>query len=67
MGQVEFLTVHDGPLMPNKTVNNFEGLSGSRPTLIQCEPIQPPDGRLDVILSKKLLHKFLCVPLSQVS
>jgi hypothetical protein len=44
--------------MPDKTINNFEGLSGSRPTLVQCEPIQPLDGRLNIILSPELLHKF---------
>ena len=52
--------------MTDKTVNYFEGLRGSRPTLTQCEPIQPLDGRLDVILSPQLLHEFLCVIFSQV-
>jgi hypothetical protein len=53
------LTIHDRPLLLDKTVDNFEGLSGSRPTLIQREPIQPLNGRLDVLLSPKLPHKFL--------
>jgi hypothetical protein len=35
----EILTIHDGHPMLDKTVDNFEGLSGSRPTLIQSQPI----------------------------
>ena len=62
-----FLTVHDGPPMLDKTVNNSEGLSGSRPTLVECEPIQPLGGRLDDIPSPQLLRKFFCTPFSQVS
>jgi hypothetical protein len=41
--------------MPDKTVDNFKSLSGRCPTLIQGEPIQPLDGRLDVLLPPKLL------------
>jgi hypothetical protein len=45
--------------MLDKAVDNFEGLSGSRSTLIEREPIQPLDRRFDVLLSPKLPHKFL--------
>jgi hypothetical protein len=46
--------------MLDETVDNFEGLGGSRPTLIQGQPIQPLVRRLDVPLSAKLSNKFLC-------
>ena len=59
MGKI--LTIHDDHPMLDKTVNNFEGLSGSYPTLVQSEPIQPLECYLDVILSPKVLHKLLCV------
>ena len=58
-GTNRLLTVHDRPLMLNKTVNNFERLSGSRPTLIQREPVQPLDRDFDVLLSPKFSHEFL--------
>ena len=61
------LTVHDGLPMLDKTVDNFESLSGSRATLVRGEPVQPLEGSLDVFLSAKLLYKFLCVSLSRVS
>jgi hypothetical protein len=48
-------------------MDNFESLSSGRPNLIQSEPIQPVECRLDVLLSPKLLHKILCVALSQLS
>jgi hypothetical protein len=57
MGRV--LTVYDCPLMSDKAVDNFEGLSGSHPTLIQREPIQPLDRRFDVLFSPKLPDKIL--------
>ena len=44
--------------MLDETVDNFESLSSSRPTLIQREPIQPLDRRLDSLLSPKLPHEF---------
>src|SRR6266403_2171054 len=52
--------------MLDKTIDNFKSLSRGRPSFIQGEPIQPMENRLNVILSPNLLHKFLCVPLSQV-
>jgi hypothetical protein len=58
-GMGRILTIHDSPLMSDETVDNFEGLSGSRPTLIQGESIQPLDCRFDVLLSPKFPHKFL--------
>ena len=57
MGRI--LTIHDSPPMSEKTMDNFEGLSGSRPTLIQRKPIQPLDRRFDVLYSPKLPNKFL--------
>jgi hypothetical protein len=53
--------------MPDQSVDNFESLSRGRPNLVQSEPVQSLERRLDLILSSKLLHKFLCVALSQVS
>ena len=61
------ITINNDPGIPDKTIDNFEGLSSGRPCLIQGESIQPLEGRLDVILSAKLLHKLLCVSLSQES
>jgi hypothetical protein len=55
----QILTIHDRPLMLDKTADNFKRLSGSRPTLIQREPIQPLDRRFDVLLSPKLPYEFL--------
>jgi hypothetical protein len=67
VGTGRTLTIHYRPPMSDKTVNNLEGLSRGRPALIQREPIQPLDRRLDVLLSPKLTHKFLCVLFSQLS
>jgi hypothetical protein len=50
--------------MPDKTIDNFKGLSGGRPSLIQGKPIQSLERRLDVILSPKLVHEFLCLEFS---
>ena len=47
--------------MPDKTVDNLEGLSGGCPSLVQGEPIQPLQGCLDIIFSPKLLDKFFCL------
>ena len=58
-GTIRILTIHDRPLMLDKTVDNFERLSGSRATLIQREPVQPLDRRFDVLLSPKFSHEFL--------
>ena len=59
------ITIHDGHPMLDKTVDNFERLSRSYPTLVQGEPIQPLDRRLDILLSAKLSYKFLCASLSR--
>ena len=53
--------------MPDQPVDNFESLSCGRPNLVQGEPIQSLERRLDLIISPNLLHKFLCVALSQLS
>ena len=57
MGRI--LTINDSPLLLYKTVDNFEGLSGSRPTLVQSEPIQPLESRFDVLLLPEFPRKFL--------
>jgi len=60
----KIITIHDVPPIPDKkTEDNFEGLSGSCPTLVRCEPIEPLEDRLDVILSPKLLYEIFCVAL----
>ena len=60
-------TIHDNSPMPDKTVDNLESLSSGRPRLVQGKPIQPLESCLDNVLSPRLLRKFLCVALSQVS
>ena len=52
--------------MSDKTVDNFESLRCGSPNLVQGKPIQSLERRFDLILSPKLLHKFLCVAFSQV-
>ena len=53
--------------MPDQPVDNFESLRRGRPNLVQCESIQSLERHLNFILSPELFHKFLCVPLMQVS
>jgi hypothetical protein len=64
---LNFPTIHNNSPMPDKTVDNVESLSSGRPSLVQGEPIQPLESCLDGIPSPRLLRKFLCVALSQVS
>src|SRR6266849_5710338 len=59
-GMCGILTIHDVPPMADKTVDYFEGLSGSHPSLSLREPIQPLDHRLDVLLSQEFPHEVLC-------
>ena len=49
----------------DKTVDNLERLRRGDPSLILGESIQSLGYRFDVILSKKLPNKFLCIALSQ--
>ena len=65
--QYNLLTIVNNPCIPDKTMDNFESLSRGRSSLVQGEPIQPLQGRINVILSTKLLHKFFCISLSQES
>ena len=65
-GTAGFFTIHDNPSMSDKTVDNFESMRCGCPNLIQSEPIQSLERCFDLILSPKLLHKFLCVEFSQV-
>jgi hypothetical protein len=62
----ESLTVHYHPHILDKMVDDLKSLRCSYPSLVLSETIQPLEHRLDVLLSKKLLNKFLCVALSQV-
>lgn len=48
-------------MMPDKSIDDFENLSRGRTSLVQGEPIQSLESRLDVILSAKLFDEFLCV------
>jgi hypothetical protein len=64
---MNLLTVHHHPHILDKTINDFEGLRRSYPSLILGEPIQPLEYCLDLLLSKKLLNKFSCVLLSLIT
>jgi hypothetical protein len=63
---MDLLTVHHHPHILDKTINNFEGLRSSYPSLILGEPIQPLEYCLDLVLSKKLFNNFFCVILSLI-
>ena len=62
--QINSLTVYDHPHILEKAVDNLERLRRRRPSLVLCEPVQSLKNRIDLILSEKLLYKFLCIPLS---
>ena len=62
--QINSLTVYDHPHILEKAVDNLERLRCRRPSLVLGEPVQSLKNRIDLILSEKLLYKFLCVPLS---
>jgi hypothetical protein len=55
---MDLLTVHHHPHILDKAINDFEGLRGSYPGLILCEPVQPPEYFLDLLFSENLLDKF---------
>ena len=62
------LTVYDRPHILDETVDDLEGLRCRHPGLILSESVKPLKNCIYVILSEKLLHKFLCIamiPLSQ--
>ena len=59
---MDLLTVHHHSHILDETINDFEGLRGSYPSLILSEPIQPLKYRLDVLPPEKLLlDKRFCV------
>ena len=59
---VSLLTVNHIPHIPEKTIDDVEGLRRSYPSLILSEPIQPLKHRLDVLPPEKLLFdKRFCV------
>jgi hypothetical protein len=49
------LTVNHTPHILEKTIDDFEGLRRSYPSLIPSEPIQPLKYRLDVLPPEELL------------
>ena len=63
---IDSLTVHHHPHILDKTINDFEGLCGSYLSLILCEPIQPLEYCIDLLLSEKLPKKFSCVVFSLI-
>jgi hypothetical protein len=65
--QMYSLTVYDHPHILDETVDDLKRLRCRRSSLVPCETVQPLENRLDVILSEKLLYKFLCTALSQVT
>ena len=58
-------TIYDHPHILYETVHDLKRLRRSRPSLVLGESVQPLKNCLDLVLSEKLLHKFLCIPLSQ--
>jgi len=59
-------TVHHHPHILDETINDFEGLCRSYPSLILGKPIQPLEYCLDLLLSEKFLNKFSYVVLSLI-
>jgi hypothetical protein len=58
------LTVYDHPHVLYKTVDDLKCLGCRRPSLVLGEPVQSLKNPLDVILSEKLLYKYLCTSFS---
>ena len=65
ISEVSSLTVYDHPHILDKTIDDLKCLSCRYPGLVLGEPVQPLKNRVDLILSEKFVHKFLCVALSQ--
>jgi len=63
---VFLLTFHDHTHILDKTMDDFESLSGGSSSLIPSESVQPLQDRLNVLLSEKFLHKFDCVGLRNI-
>jgi hypothetical protein len=59
------LTVYDHPHILEEFIDNLKRLRCRRPSLVQGQSVQPLKNRIDIILSQKLLYKFLCIALSQ--
>jgi hypothetical protein len=64
---VLFPTVHNHGHILDETVDDLESLSCGGPSLILRQSVQSLQNCLDVLLSKKFLHKCDCVALSKVS
>jgi len=63
---VHLLTSHGLPHILDKAVNDPESLSGGIPSLVEREPVQPLQDRLDVLVSEEFfLQKFDCFTLSK--
>ena len=59
------LTFHDHPHILEETVDNLKRLRCRRPGLVLGQSVQPLKNRIDIILSEKLLYKFLWIALSE--
>jgi hypothetical protein len=59
------LTVYDHPHILEETVDDLKRLRCRRPSLVLGQSVEPLENRIDIILSEKLLYKFLCIALSQ--
>ena len=58
--RVRLLTVHEHPHTLNEAVDDLEGLSCGRPSLIERESVQPLQDRLNVLFPKNFLYEFDC-------
>ena len=54
-------TIQNNLNILHKTVHKFECLRRGRLSLLSCQPVQSFQRRSHIILSKKLLPKFLCI------
>ena len=64
--RIRLLTFKDHAHVVDKTVDNPESLSRGIASLVFCEPVQPLQNRLNVLLSKNFFYKFYCIALSNV-
>jgi hypothetical protein len=60
------LTIDDHPHILEETIHDLKRLRCRRPSLVLGQSVQPLKNSLDIILSEKLLYKFLCIALSQI-
>jgi hypothetical protein len=65
--QVYLLTIHEYPHIPGQVINDLESLGCGIANLVLRQSVQPLQGYLDVLISKKILSKFYYVAVSKVS